>query len=335
MKKALFLLALTFLFASCVGSAEAVVRVNGYFKKNGTYVAPYVKSDPDGIPTNNWSYPGNVNPYTGKVAPGNPDTYLRNYYESNANVRNSYDSSYLYSASAATSYSNITNGYKIGSTTSCNYGYYMSPSGNCVLVPPHSSSIGNNFYCDFGYEKNLEENGCRKLPQNGRYDGAAIVCSPGYYIDSDLNCVPKKAKANSHWVGGSEVCDVGFAEIKGLCVTYEDWCRIRNDGVAVKYDEVSGKCVLAEDAVSSNLVCLANSHPTDMHTCECDYGYILDGKSGKCISASKPTRVIDKNVKMMADFLPDKCSSMGLTKKNIDACEQYRAKKNDYLWQEQ
>lgn len=35
---------------------------------------------PDGNPYNNYSFPGNTNPNTGNVAPGNPDTYLRNYY---------------------------------------------------------------------------------------------------------------------------------------------------------------------------------------------------------------------------------------------------------------
>ena len=68
---------ITFIYAS---NAEAIVSVKGYYRKNGTYVAPHYRSDPDGIPTNNWSYPGNTNPITGKTATGNPDTYLQNYY---------------------------------------------------------------------------------------------------------------------------------------------------------------------------------------------------------------------------------------------------------------
>lgn len=66
-----------FLFTA-VASADVYVR--GYFRKDGTYVRPHFRSDPDGIPFNNWSYPGNINPYTGKIATGNPDTYLKNYY---------------------------------------------------------------------------------------------------------------------------------------------------------------------------------------------------------------------------------------------------------------
>jgi hypothetical protein len=61
-------------------AAEAQVHVRGYFRKNGTYVQPHYRSAPDGNPYNNYSYPGNLNPYTGEVATGDPSTYLNNYY---------------------------------------------------------------------------------------------------------------------------------------------------------------------------------------------------------------------------------------------------------------
>ena len=51
------------------------VYVRGYFRKNGTYVAPHYRSAPDGNFYNNWSTKGNVNPYIGepgtKVTPPN------------------------------------------------------------------------------------------------------------------------------------------------------------------------------------------------------------------------------------------------------------------------
>jgi len=61
MKKLLVLLLL--LAASTAGAQQ---RVRGYVKKNGTYVAPYHRSNPDATQTNNYSTKGNVNPYTGK-----------------------------------------------------------------------------------------------------------------------------------------------------------------------------------------------------------------------------------------------------------------------------
>lgn len=43
------------------------IHVDGYVKRNGTYVQPHYRTAPDGVKTNNWSYSGNINPYTGKV----------------------------------------------------------------------------------------------------------------------------------------------------------------------------------------------------------------------------------------------------------------------------
>lgn len=66
-----------------IASADAQVRVRGYFRRDGTYVQPHMRSAPDGNPYNNWSFPGNVNPYTGETAKADPETYLRNYYQRN------------------------------------------------------------------------------------------------------------------------------------------------------------------------------------------------------------------------------------------------------------
>ncbi len=77
------------------------VRVNGYYRKNGTYVEPHYRSSPNSNPFDNYSYPGNTNPFTGKTSTGNQQTYLENYYfrdnstkpiRSNLNNSNSYPS---------------------------------------------------------------------------------------------------------------------------------------------------------------------------------------------------------------------------------------------------
>lgn len=52
--------------------------VSGHYRKNGTYVQGYNRSSADGNPYNNYSYPGNTNPHTGKVATGDPYTYIQN-----------------------------------------------------------------------------------------------------------------------------------------------------------------------------------------------------------------------------------------------------------------
>lgn len=75
------ILFLTILFSLTV---EGQVHVKGYTKSNGTYVAPHTRSSPNSSPYDNYSYPGNTNPYTGKTATGNPDTYINNLYNNNS-----------------------------------------------------------------------------------------------------------------------------------------------------------------------------------------------------------------------------------------------------------
>ena len=47
-------------------SVQAVQRVNGYYKKSGTYVQPYYRSSKNSNFYDNYSTKGNINPYTGK-----------------------------------------------------------------------------------------------------------------------------------------------------------------------------------------------------------------------------------------------------------------------------
>jgi hypothetical protein len=76
MKKIVFLLAVSVVL---VHSQAYSASVEGYIRKDGTYVAPYQRTNPDHNPSNNYNYPGNYNPNTGRTTPGNPDTYLDRY----------------------------------------------------------------------------------------------------------------------------------------------------------------------------------------------------------------------------------------------------------------
>lgn len=67
MKKVLVLALAAICLLVSLGIAYADVYVNGYYRSNGTYVAPHYRSDPDGSCSNNWSSYGNINPYTGKI----------------------------------------------------------------------------------------------------------------------------------------------------------------------------------------------------------------------------------------------------------------------------
>jgi hypothetical protein len=57
------------LLTTLLGISEVIadVAVKGYYRKDGTYVAPHMRSSPNGSTSDNWSTYGNVNPYTGKA----------------------------------------------------------------------------------------------------------------------------------------------------------------------------------------------------------------------------------------------------------------------------
>ncbi len=62
-------------FLGFANSSEAASRVNGYFRKNGTYVNSYYRSSRDYTRYNNYSTRGNYNPYTGKKGYTSPNKY--------------------------------------------------------------------------------------------------------------------------------------------------------------------------------------------------------------------------------------------------------------------
>ena len=77
-----------------VAPVSADQYVNGYYRKDGTYVQPYHRSDPDGNPYNNFSTKGNVNPYTGQPGTKNPysSSYGNPYGQSqDSSPKNPYD----------------------------------------------------------------------------------------------------------------------------------------------------------------------------------------------------------------------------------------------------
>lgn len=57
-------------------SAPAIakpVKVDGYVKKDGTFVMPHTRSTPNKTTNDNWSTAPNINPYTGKSGTKAPD----------------------------------------------------------------------------------------------------------------------------------------------------------------------------------------------------------------------------------------------------------------------
>lgn len=65
---------IAFLALGLSTAAIADTYVNGYTKKNGTYVESHHRTNQDENKFNNYSTQGNVNPYTGQQGTVNPYT---------------------------------------------------------------------------------------------------------------------------------------------------------------------------------------------------------------------------------------------------------------------
>jgi len=88
MKKLILIVALIL----CASYAQAQVRVNGYYRKNGTYVKPHYRSSPNASQYDNYSYKGNTNPYTGTTGTKyyQPTTRRNNSLSTYANPYSNY-----------------------------------------------------------------------------------------------------------------------------------------------------------------------------------------------------------------------------------------------------
>jgi|ERR1044071_1822096 hypothetical protein len=198
--------------------ADAAVRVRGYYRKDGTYVQPYYRSNPDGNPFNNWSFPGNTNPYTGKTATGDPNTYLKNYYNTYSSV-NPY-SIYNYQLPTPTPQPTVkapANAYVYGSWWFCNSGYEkVGNSCEKIIAPANSTIYYGLWFCNSGYKQ--VGNSCEKIivPANAYVMGSLWFCNYGY---NEVNGACEKiiVPVNAIAVGGTWQCNSGYKQVGNSC----------------------------------------------------------------------------------------------------------------------
>jgi hypothetical protein len=101
MKKLLIILAFVFSFLAIKTPVMAYVRVNGYYRSNGTYVNSYVRSNPNGLRYDNYGYTGgslyNNSYYSGYRYNSSwytPSYYTDSNYYTGKNLYNSYNYRY-------------------------------------------------------------------------------------------------------------------------------------------------------------------------------------------------------------------------------------------------
>ncbi len=75
------------ILASSIGlsiAANADQYVNGYTRRDGTYVEPHYQTNPNSTKLDNYSTQGNVNPYTGKAGAVDPYKPSNDYGANNS-----------------------------------------------------------------------------------------------------------------------------------------------------------------------------------------------------------------------------------------------------------
>jgi hypothetical protein len=81
------------LFLAFTSLVLGQVKVKGYYKSNGTYVAPHVRSSPNSTKTDNYSYPGNSTPAASSspagnyIPPSSTDIWINDYYRNGKLVK--------------------------------------------------------------------------------------------------------------------------------------------------------------------------------------------------------------------------------------------------------
>lgn len=166
---------------------NAYVSVKGYYRKNGTYVQPYVRSNPNGLKYDNYSYKSGDDLYNKtygtKGSTWDTPTYITdpNYYEGKGlyeSKNSTYSSPSTPSSSYSSSYSSPT--YSTENNCPINATYDNSKSScvcNAGYVAKDSQCVLGGFFC------------WEKYGLNSNYNASsnACECSSGYVFDSSTS----------------------------------------------------------------------------------------------------------------------------------------------------
>jgi hypothetical protein len=219
-------------FISLPQVSEAYVSVKGYYRKDGTYVSPHVRSNPNGLKYDNYSYTPSQGLYNKtygtRDAYWDTPTYVTdpNYYEGKALYESG--SSGTYNTSSYTSSSRTDVSVPQNATASqyggwyCNSGYkknYTTNQCDRVIVPTNASLnyFGDGWVCNSGYKRNYQTDTCNKviIPANAslNYFGDGWVCNSGYKINYSTNQCDRvivPANASLNYFGDGWVCNSGY-----------------------------------------------------------------------------------------------------------------------------
>jgi len=207
------------------------VHVKGYTKKDGTVVQPYERSDPNDTVTDNYSFKGNINPYTGEEG----HNYYRNnpsspYYNSGGSLgyQNIGQSNYPPNSENSKNNLNITNNpvndSEVLNTAEQKYKKYHF----FIVVAPAEEYKGNITITSENDLLNMQNKGAR-IKNWGLFRGDMKYCSPYDFavLVNDDECVraiePLMEYDNYHAVIAP------WLEVPGFLIGFVGCCQIAFD----------------------------------------------------------------------------------------------------------
>ncbi len=228
------MLAVLFLSVGPINNVEAYVSVKGYTRKDGTYVAPYVRSNPNGLKYDNYGYTPSQGLYNKtygtRGAEWDTPTYITdpNYYQGKALYEGGSSGSSAGSSYQTNTVSAPANSYVSGSSWYCNTGYrtifdnsYNKTGCEKVIAPINAYVSGSDWYCNTGYrtiyDNSFQKTSCQQVvaPANAYISGSDWYCSSGYktiYNNSfqKVSCQQVIPPANAYVSGSDWYCNSGY-----------------------------------------------------------------------------------------------------------------------------
>lgn len=265
--KITIILFLAFFFIFPSSNANAYVNVKGYYRSNGTYVAPHVRSNPNGVKYDNYGYKPSQGLYNDsygtKGTTWDTPSYVTDpdYYKGKSLYENNQSDTY---------YSPSYNSYTPTVTPSC-----PSMSSYDSILKSCKCYSGYSVETDFMGKETCVSNDsrCQKLlGHNSRYNSLSseCECSYGYeiigstctYKSTYFYSPPDPTPANNVYV---KTCPINSSlKTDGLC-----YC---NTGYELSVDKTA--CIKKLDIACGKHAFLING------SCYCDWPYKMFG--GEC-----------------------------------------------------
>jgi len=299
MKKYFLGLILLLTFLLPIFNTDAYVNVKGYYKSNGTYVAPHVRSSPNGLKYDNYSYTPSQGLYNSSYGTKgsiwntptwatDPDYYIgKSLYDSGSTHTPTYTPTSTYKSNddcPSYGFAYLGSCYELPSNSkkssfsgfSCNYSYDevgFGLSKKCLPKVDNGYRIGDSVFCNYDYQ--LSYGSCLKSETNY---GSGTGYTSSLNLEDLMSCPKNSSISFSDYTKCS--CDTGY-ELNSR----KDGCKKLKNKTAKEVEKYNNKICTTEFGKYSVWDSELNSDGSVM--CECKKNYEWNTGRTSCSKLKK------------------------------------------------